>query len=101
LSGTNPDVRHLASGGDGLGQVQEAHAGNLGNKDLAAVHLIEAADHEVYALLQCQPKSGHTRVGDGDFAAAALLEKNGDHAAAAAHDVPVTRATEARIFRAG
>src|SRR5260370_14396303 len=47
LSGTNPDGLHLASGRDRLCQIQQPHAGDLGNKDLAAMHLLQAADHEL------------------------------------------------------
>src|SRR5216684_6139181 len=100
LSRTNPDILHLASGSDGLCQVQQSHAGNLGNKNLAAVHLLHAADHKLHALFQRQPESSHSRIGDRDLPAPALFEKNRDHAAPAAHYVTVTRTAEARIFRA-
>ncbi len=100
LSRTNPDGLHLASGGDGLREVQQPHAGDLGNKNLAAVHLLQAADHELHALLERQPESGHASIGNRDLPAPALFQKNRDHASPAAHHVPIARTTEARIFRA-
>src|ERR1039458_3020518 len=50
FSGTNPDVLHPAARGDGFRQVQQSHARNLGHKNLAAVHLLQAADHKLYTL---------------------------------------------------
>src|SRR5208282_5028407 len=99
LSRTNPDVLHLAAGSNGLGQVQQSHAGNLGDKNLAAVHLFQAADHKLHALFQRQPESSHARIGNRDLPASPLLQKHRNHAAAAAYDVPIARAAEARIFR--
>src|SRR5713101_1707003 len=64
LSRTNPDVLHLASESDGLRQVHQPHAGNLRNKNLAAMHLLEATDHKLHAPLQRQPESSHSRICD-------------------------------------
>src|SRR5580658_1727650 len=100
LSRTNPDVFHLASGSNGLRQIQQPHAGDLGDKNLAAVHLLQAADHKLYPLLQRQPESRHARIGDRDLPAPPLFEKYRDHAPPAADDVPVARTAEARVFRA-
>src|SRR5208282_3722381 len=97
LSRTNPDVLDLASGRNRFRQVHQPHAGNLRNKNLAAVHLLQAADDKLHALLQRQPESSHSRIGDRDLPAPALIQKNRDDAAVAAHHVPVARTTEAGI----
>ena len=78
----------------------QPHAGNLRNKNLAAVHLLQAADHKLHALLQSQPESRHARIGDRDLPAPPLFQKNRNHAAPASHHVAVTRTTEARISSA-
>ena len=60
-----------------------------------------AANHKPHAVFQSQPEAGHARIGDGNLAALALLQKNRDHAAAAAHNVSISRATEPRLLRTG
>src|SRR5580700_11372226 len=94
FAGTNPDVLHPAARSKGLREVHEPHAGNFRNKNLAAVHLLQASDHKFHTLLEGQPESGHSRIGDRNLPAPTLFEENRDHAAVAADNVSVTRATE-------
>src|SRR5262252_1741344 len=91
---TDPDVLHRAARGDRFCQVGETHAWNLRNKDLSAVHLLQAMDDKLHALLERQPEAGHARIGYSNAAATALLQENGDYAASATHNVPIARATE-------
>src|SRR5512142_1783415 len=66
LTGANSDDGDLRLRRDGPGEVNDTHAGDLRDKDFAAVHLFEALDDEAHALLSGQPEAGHAVVGDGD-----------------------------------
>ncbi len=79
----------------------QLHAGNLGDKDFAAVHTFDTAQDEMHSVFQREPEAGHAGIGDGDLASLALLQEHGNHAAPAAHDVAVAGATEARVLGAG
>src|SRR5947207_15907528 len=72
----------------------QSHARDLSNKNLTAVHAFQAMNDEFHALLQCDPKSRHTRVGDGNPSTLTLLLEHRDHAAPAAHHVSVAGAAE-------
>ena len=65
------------------------------------MHLLDAANHEPDSLLDRDPEAGHAGIGDGDFAALALLLEYWNHAAPAAQHVAVARATESSILRSG
>src|SRR3989338_8707668 len=52
LAGAHPDELHAAAGGDGLHQVHDLHAGDLGDEDLAPAHEPETASDELDPLLQ-------------------------------------------------
>ena len=87
--------------GDGARQVDDLHAGDLRYEDLAALHLPDAADDEMDALFQREPKAGHALVGDGHLAGLALLQEDRHHRAAAADDVAVAHAGEVRDAAGG
>ena len=80
------------------------HRGNLRHEDLAAVHALEALEHEVDALLQRDPEARHARVGDRQVGRAlrrcSLLEER-HHRAARADHVAVAHHGEARAVPAG
>ena len=80
--------------GDGLGQVEDPHAGNLGDEDLAAAHPLDAAEHEADALVERQPEPRHAAVGHGDPAAGPLRAEDRNDASPAAQHVAVAGATE-------
>src|SRR5437868_11375544 len=65
------------------------------------MHLLDATQHKPYSLLQRQPETAHTRIGNRDRPPLPLLHKYRDDAAAAAHYVSVARATEARVLPSG
>src|SRR6266850_1362911 len=101
LSRSNADGLDCAAGRNAFSQIDHLHARDLGHKDLAAVHLLQAEDHEADALIKRDPEAGHTRVGNRDFASFTLLEKHWNHTATGAHHVAVTRTTEARVLHSG
>ena len=75
FSGTDADAFHLATRSNGFRHVRQPHAGNLGNEDFAAMHLLDAAHHEAHAMLQREPEAGHAGIGNGDLAPLALLHE--------------------------
>ena len=83
-------------GRDRLRKIDHPHARNLGDEDLSAVHLLDAAHHKAHAVLQRDPETGHPRIGERDAAAASLLQENRDHASPASHDVAIAGTTESR-----
>src|SRR5205807_5665549 len=95
LTRANAGEADLAVRGHGPGQIQNAHARNLGHEDLAALHRAQAVDDEVHPLLQSDPEASHSFVGDGNDPGLALFDEQRDHAAAAPDDVAVPGATEA------
>src|SRR5882672_4712622 len=99
FAGPDPDVLDLAAWRNRFRQIEQAHAGNPGNKNLASVHLLQAADHEPHAMLEREPEARHTRIGDRDLAALALLDKNWNHTSPAADHVPIARAAEASLLQ--
>src|ERR1700758_4444971 len=101
LAGPYPDILDLATGRDSFRELCEIHAWNLRNKNLAAVHALEAVNNELYCALQDEPEAGHSWVSDGDLAPLTLLKKHGNHAATAAHDIAIASATETSILSAG
>src|SRR5690349_11185186 len=98
--GANSDGLDLATRSDGFGQIKHAHAGDFRHKDLAPVHLLDAAHHKADTLFQRQPEASHPRIGERDTATLALLHENRYHAAPTAHDIAVAGTTEARVLRA-
>src|SRR5439155_18065857 len=59
LSRTDADLLGLATGSDRLDQVDDAHRWDLGNEQLAAVHGARRHQHEIHALLERDPETGH------------------------------------------
>ena len=94
FAGPDSDGLDLASRRNGFRKIYEPHAGNLGHENLAAMHLLEAADHETHPLLQRQPEARHPRIRDRNAAAAFLLLKNRNNAAPAPHHIAISRAAE-------
>src|SRR6266550_2289788 len=99
FSRPNADGFDCAAGCNAFSKVDHLHTRNLGNKDFAAMHLLQAADHEADALVKGDPEAGHTRVGNRNLAALTLFEKHWNHTAPAAHHVAVARTAEARVLR--
>src|SRR5580693_3177000 len=96
-----PDCFHIAARRDCLGHFHQLHAWNLGNKDFAAVHLLNAANHQPDSLLDGDPEASHAGIGDRDPAPLALLLEDRNHAATASQHIPVARTTESSVLRAG
>ena len=46
FSRANADALHRASGSDGFGEIDHAHAGNFRHKDFAAVHLLDGSESQ-------------------------------------------------------
>src|SRR5271168_2264303 len=90
LSRADADHLDLTTGRDGFSQVDHSHARNLGDKDLAAMHLLQAPNDELHAAIERNPETSHARIGDRNSAAPPLLEKHWDDASPAAHYVAVT-----------
>jgi len=101
FSRPNSDALDLAVRRDGLSDIEQLHAGNFGHEDFAAMHLLQAADHETNALIERDPEAGHARVRQSDFAALALLHEDRHYATAAADNVAIANATESRVLCAG
>src|SRR5207249_3073217 len=89
FSRPDADAVNLAVRTDRLGHIEQLHAGDLGDKDFATVHLLEAANHEAHALFERNPEARHAGIGDGDPSSLALLQKNRDDAAAAAYYISI------------
>ena len=47
------------------GKICHLHAGDLGDEELTALHLLDAANHETRALFERDPKTGHAVICDG------------------------------------
>jgi len=60
--GRMPTTSNLATGRNGFGQLDHPHAGILGTKNLAAVHLLEAANPRTHAAVERNPETGHARI---------------------------------------
>ena len=99
LACPDSDVLDLTTRSHCLSQVGQAHTGNLGDENFAAVHLLNATNDKLHTLLECDPEPSHSGIGDGELAASFLLEKHWDHASAASDHVAVSRTTKARISR--
>ena len=83
-----PDTDDLrfAIGGQRLGEIDDAHARDLRDHDLAAPHVLESLQNELDPLAERDPKPGHAGVGDRDGSGLTLgHEKRNDTAARADH----------------
>src|SRR5580704_8200367 len=96
-----PDRVYIAARCDCLGHFHQLHTRNLGNKNFAAMHLFDTANHESDSLLARDPEACHAGIGDRYPAALALLLENRNHAATAAQHIAVARTTESSVLRAG
>src|SRR3981081_1321541 len=94
LARADSDCFHVTTGSDRLGHFHQPHAGNLGNKNLTPMHLLDTANHKPDALLERDPEAGHAEVSDRNLAALALLLEYRNDAATAAQNVSIARATE-------
>src|SRR5581483_1644097 len=98
LSGANADEFHVAIRRNRGGHIQYLHAGDLRNKDFAAVHGLDAADNEIHPLFEGDPEARHPRIRNRYAPPLALFLKNRNHAPPATHHVSVARAAEARVL---
>ena len=101
FAGADSDVVNVTSRSNRLGHFEQAHAGNLGNKNFSSVHVLDAIDHKPDTVIEREPEARHPRIGDGNSPALALFEKYGNYAAPAANYIAVAGATEACILLAG
>src|SRR6266545_299019 len=99
LAGADPDVLDQAPGRNRLDQIHDPHARDLGDEDLAAPHLLRAADGELDALLEPDPEARHGPVGHGHAPRGALGREERDHAAAAADHIAVAHHGEGGASR--
>lgn len=68
------------------------------HEQVAVVAVLEGVDHQVDGVVQGHHEAGHLRVGDGDWLAFHhLLHPQGDHGAAAGHDVAVACAADGGV----
>ena len=79
---------------DRLDQIEDPHARDLRDIDLAAAHHLGASNRERHPLLEADPESGHAGVGHRDGARRTLGGEKWDHAATAADDVAVAHRAE-------
>src|SRR6185369_872928 len=86
---------------DRVRQVNESHAGELRDKNLAAAHDAERANDERDGLVQSDPEARHARICDWQDAGSALVEKQRDDAAAAAEHIAVAHDAVMRVAGAG
>ena len=70
------------------------------SRNLATVHLLNAADHESHALLEGQPESRHSRIGHRDPPTPLLFQKNRDDAPTAADNIGDSSSAESNGSRA-
>jgi hypothetical protein len=77
LSGTDADHVQFAFRADGVRQIDDTHAGNLGDEYFAALHHGDAFEDEPDAVLDLEPEPGHVRIGDGQASRRPKLEKRG------------------------
>ena len=85
------------------GQLRNGGGGDLGHIDFAALHHLHAGQHEIDALGQGDPETGHALVGDGQAVGAVgdqLLEERHDAAARAEH-IAIAHHREAGAVGAG
>ena len=79
----------------GFGKVPNGGGGAFLHKQVAGVGVPERKGHKVHGFVQAHQEAGHLRVGDGDgLARFDLVDKQGDNAAAAGHDVAVAGAAD-------
>src|SRR5262245_611073 len=72
LAGADADDLDPAARRHRLDEVEDAHAGDLGHEDLAALHQLRAADGKADAVLQAEPEARHAGVRHRDRARRAL-----------------------------
>src|ERR1700681_2748420 len=94
------DAIDLAVRRDRLGHIQQLHAWNFWDEDFSAVHLLDTSNNKAHALVQSDPEAGHSRIGNSDSPARALLHEYRDHASATPDYIAVTRATETSVLLA-
>ncbi len=100
LAGTDTDGLDLTFRADGLGDIGDVVAGDLGHENLSAPHMFQCIEYEVYTLVQRDVEARHTLVGYGENALGPLLQEEGDHAASGAHHVAVANNGETDVVRA-
>ena len=91
-----PNGGAIATRRDRRRQVHDTHAGDLRNKYLAAVHVLDRADDKPNSLLQRHPEARHADVGDGHRSRVPLGAKQRNYAASASEHIPVTYTTKSR-----
>ena len=78
-----------------LGQIADGGGVGFLDKQIAGVGVFKGEHNQVHRLVQIHQEAGHIGVGDGDgFAVFDLVHKQGDDAAAAAHNIAVAGAAD-------
>src|SRR4051812_46554050 len=90
FAGADSNDVDFGIGSDRLRQIQHLGAGNLRNKQLAAMHAFERSHDELDTLIERDPEASHARIRDGKVALSSKLLKQGDNAASAADHVAVS-----------
>src|SRR5690242_1573516 len=101
LSGADADVIDFRFGRDGLRQIGDLHAGDLGHEDLATLHALDATNDEPDALVEREPEARHALVSNREAFVLRLFQENRDDAAAAADDIAIARTADTRTVFAG
>ena len=78
-----------------LGQVADGGGVRFLDEQVAGIGVLKGELHKVHGLVQVHEEPGHAGVSDGDgLAGLNLVDKQGNHRAAAAHDVAVPGAAD-------
>src|ERR1700677_1388275 len=94
FSRSNPDYLDLAVRRNGARQFHDVNARNARDKNLAILHRLDGPDDELRSLLQGKAKASPPPIGDLHFAARALIDESGNHAATCPDDVAIPDTTE-------
>src|ERR1700730_9601429 len=101
LAGPDSDAPHITSRSDCLRHIDQFHAGDLRHENLSAAHLFKAANHKPHSLFEGDPKTSHAGIGNGDLSQLSLLQKHGNNAATASHNIAVTGTAETSVTGTG
>src|SRR5688572_12507323 len=96
LSGPPSHDLHVALRSNHARKVDELHAGNLRNKNLAATHLPETLKNELHAAVERDPEARHSRIRDWQLSSFCPLLKQRYDTAPASHHVSIAHHAETR-----
>ena len=94
LSRPDADRSQRYPGSDRFHDVHKPHGREFRNKHLSTRHPLDTVNDEAHPLIQSDPESSHSFVGDRHRSVASLLQKQGNDAAPATHNIPVTNTAE-------